>query len=265
VRARVPPDTPTFMFLSHPALLFATSLVVLWVTAVFSRRWFVRLRAEVASEREDFTVVQGTTLTLLGLIIGFTFSMALSRYEQRKSLEEAEANAIGTEYLRADLLPAGDREKVKALLLQYLDERVTFYLARDHAQLAAIDQRTNELQNALWSSVLGPATANPTPVMALVVSGMNDVLNSQGYTQAAWWNRIPPAAWLLLFFIGLAAIILLGLGSKSPKGDARLMLVLPLVVATAFFLIADIDSPRRGAIRVLPQNLMSLAQSLRGL
>ncbi len=255
--------TPPFVF-EHPGVLFLGSFVLLWLVALFSRSWFVRLRGEIAAEQEDYKVIQGTTLTLLGLIIGFTFSMSLSRYEQRKSLEEAEANAIGTEYLRADLLPPTERARVKALLLSYVDERITFYMTDDRQRLAANDARTTELQNALWTTVLGPAAASPTPVMALVVSGMNDVLNSQGYTQAAWWNRIPAPAWTLMLFIGVAAIVLLGLGSKSPKGDARLMLVLPLVIATAFFLIADIDSPRAGTIRVLPLNLMSLARSLRG-
>ena len=67
------------------------------------------------------------TLTLLALIIGFTFSMALNRYDQRKIYEEEEANAIGTEYLRAELLPAADAAKVRTLLLNYLDQRVLFY------------------------------------------------------------------------------------------------------------------------------------------
>jgi hypothetical protein len=64
--------------------------------------------------REDFGVIQTATLTLLGLIIGFTFSMAVGRYEQRKNYEEAEANAIGTEYVRADLLPGADAARVRA-------------------------------------------------------------------------------------------------------------------------------------------------------
>ena len=66
--------------------------------------------------REDFGLILAAALTLLRLIIGFSFSMATSRYDQRKNLEEAEANAIGTEYARAGLLPAADAAKVRALL-----------------------------------------------------------------------------------------------------------------------------------------------------
>ena len=98
--------------------------------------------------------------------------------------------------------------------------------------------------------------AQPTPVRALAVAGMNDVLNSQGYTQAAWWNRIPVGAWCLMFAIAVFCNVLLGYGSR--KVDGRLFMVLPLVVSISFFLIADIDSPRGGVIRVRPQNLQSL-------
>jgi hypothetical protein len=95
-------------------------------------------------------VIQGATLTLLGLIIGFTFSMALGRYDQRKNYEEDEANAIGTEYVRADLLPAADAAKVRAPLLRYLDQRVLFYPTRDERRLRQIDADTARLQAELW-------------------------------------------------------------------------------------------------------------------
>ncbi len=98
--------------------------------------------------------------------------------------------------------------------------------------------------------------------MALAVAGMNDVLNSQGYTQAAWWNRIPFSAWLMMGVIAICATMLVGVGTRKGTGFSRLMLVLPAIISMAFFLIADIDSPRRGVIRVVPQNLLALAGSL---
>ena len=189
--------------------------------------------------------------------------MAISRYDQRKNYEEAEANAIGTEYVRADLLPAADAAKVRALLRNYLDQRVLFYVTRDEQQIRQINARTAQLQTELWSAVLAPAAAQPTPMVALAVSGMNDVLNSQGYTQAAWWNRIPIAAWVLMTAIAICCNVLVGYGARTVKAESILLLVLPLVVSIAFFLIADIDSPRRGVIRVNPQNLESLVESLR--
>ena len=158
--------------------------------------WCAKRRRLVEGEaREDFGVIQAATLTLLALIIGFTFSMALNRYDQRKNYEEEEANAIGTEYARAGLLPAADAAKVRALLLAYLDQRIAFYDTRDGQELSRINARTAKLQAELWSAVQVPASAQPNAVVALAVEGINDVLNSQGYTQAAWRNRIPAAGW----------------------------------------------------------------------
>jgi hypothetical protein len=92
---------------------------------------------------------------------------------------------------------------VRDLLRIYLDQRVRFYTTRDLHQLQEIDSYTAKLQNELWSTVQRRAAAQPTPTVALAVSGMNDVLNSQGYTQAAWGNRIPLAAWTLLVCIAI--------------------------------------------------------------
>lgn len=246
----------------YPLLVFAISFVVLWLAARIG--WSFR-RSQLALDdelREDFGFILAATLTLLGLIIGFSFSMATSRYDQRKNYEEAEANAIGTEYVRADLLPADDAARVLALLKDYLDQRIQFYMAHDEQVLQQINARTTKLQSELWSAVRAPAAAQPTPVMALVVSGMNDVLNSQGYTQAGYWNRIPTAAWGLMAAIAIGCNLLVGYGSRSAKAGSKLLPILPLIVAIAFMLIADIDSPRHGIIRVRPQNLSSLAESL---
>jgi len=246
----------------HPLLVFVLSFLVLWLAAWIGA---LALRRQGKLEQDigkDFDVVLAATLTLLGLIIGFTFSMAISRYDQRKIYEEAEANAIGTAYVRADLLPATDGATVRGLLRNYLDQRVLFYTTSDEQRLRQINARTAQLQTDLWSAVKAPALAQPTPIVALAVAGMNDMLNSQGYTQAAWWNRIPLAAWGLMAAIAICCNVLFGYGSRNTKAGAKLLLVLPLVVSISFMLIADIDSPRFGVIRVAPQNLISLAESL---
>jgi len=253
----------------YPILVFVLSFLALWLSA---RLGATILRRQLALEeevREDFGVVLAATLTLLGLIIGFSFSMAVSRFDQRKDYEEAEANAIGTEYLRADLLPEADAANIRALLKRYLDERIVFYETWDSFyatgtadEIRQIDGRTAQLQAALWAAVRAPAAAQATAVIALAVSGMNDVLNSQGYTQAAWWNRIPIAAWGLMLMMAMCSNVLVGYGARSPKMGKPLLLVLPLVVSISFFLIADIDSPRGGVIHLHPQNLKSLSASL---
>lgn len=248
--------------LSHyPSILFLVAAPGLWLAArlgvVLGQRH--PLDEEV---RQDFALLQGAALTLLGLIIAFSFSMAAGRYDQRKNLEEAEANAIGTEYVRADLLPAADAAKLRPLLKSYIDVRIAYYTVFDNEDAKAIDTQTANLQKELWATVRGPAAATPTPVMALVLSGMNDVLNSQGYTQAAWWNRIPASAWGLMIAIAVGCNFLVGYGARSALTARRLLFIFPAFVAIAFAFIADIDSPRHGLIRVAPQNLISLANSL---
>jgi hypothetical protein len=247
--------------LNFPVLMFFPSMLILWLAAQYGAS-LRRRRPLKDEEREDFGVIQAATLTLLGLIIGFSFSMAIGRYDQRKNYEEEEANAIGTEYVRAGLLPAADAAKVRAQLTRYLDLRILFYRTRWAGELRKINADTAQLQEDMWSAVQVPASAQPTPLMALAVAGMNDVLNSQGYTQAAWWNRIPVSAWGLMVVIAICCNVLVGYGARAAATRAKLLMVLPLVVSISFLLIADIDAPRGGLIHVAPQNLGALYQSL---
>jgi len=241
----------------RPFVILILAFAILFLSGQIGDQLRKRLHLLKDEDRDDFGVVLGATLTMLGLLIGFTFSMAVSRYDQRKNYEEAEANAIGTEYVRADLLPASDASKVRDLLRKYTDQRLLFYTTDNSQEIAKINADTAELQNQLWAAVR-PAAAAPTPLLALAISGMNDVLNSQGYTQAAWWNRIPVAAWLLMLAIAVCCNFLIGYGARR-----RTFVILPVAVSISFFLISDIDSPRGGEIRVVPQNLISLSQSLR--
>jgi hypothetical protein len=219
--------------------------LVLWLSAVAGT--LLRRRRPISGDdREDFGFVQAAALTLLGLIIGFSFSMAIGRYDQRRNYEEAEANAIGTEFVRAGLLPAPDAARVRAQLAKYLDLRISLYRIRDRPELLQINADTAQLQTDMWMAVQTPGLAQPTPMMALAVAGMNDVLNSQGYTQAAWWNRIPTAAWGLMIAISILCNLLVGYGARGAHAQSGVLLILPLFVSTAFLLIADIDAPRGG-------------------
>ncbi len=247
--------------LNFPLIVIVSSFLVMYISARLGFQLRKRLPQVAEDAHRDLDLIVGAVLTLLGLIVGFSFSMATNRYDQRKNYEEAEANAIGTEYVRADLLPAKDAAKVRVLLKEYLEQRILYYQANDEKNLQDVNIRTAQLQAELWAAVEAPAAAQPTPVIALAVSGMNDVLNSQGYTQAAWWNHIPIGAWLLMGGIAIFANVLIGYSAYRTAGLSR-VLILPIVLCVAFFLIADIDSPRKGIIKVRPRNLTSLAQSL---
>src|SRR5215469_11701749 len=199
-------------FVGHPAFLFVV-LLVLFVGAVAFGAYVLRRVAALPEEdREDFNVVQTATLTLLALLVGFSLSMAVGRYDQRKNLEESEANAIGTEYARADLASATVSAKMKAGLVRYTELRLADFRTQDRQELERIRRDTAALQAELWRLATQVAQEQPTPIGALVVAGMNDVLNSQDYSEAARINRIPLGAWFLMILIALFACVVQGYG-----------------------------------------------------
>ncbi len=249
------------VLLEYPLFVLILCLAVLYLSeriGVFLGEIRVNINE---GERNDLNVILSATLTLLSLIIGFTFSMSITRYDQRKSYEVAEDNAISTEYIRAGLLPDEDAALVRKLLVSYLDQRVLFYETRDDRKLLQIDATTDRLEAGLWSAVQIPAENQPTPVTSLAVSGMNDVLNSRTNTQGAWLNRIPSEAWALMAVVAIFSNLLIGYGMRRTEVARALLFVLPMVVSISFFLIADIDTPRGGIIHVHPENLESLSQS----
>jgi hypothetical protein len=213
------------------------------------------------SERHDLGLVLAATLTLLGLIIGFGFSMVVSSYDQRRDYEVEEANAVATEYNRADLLPDGDGVRVREGLKNYLDQRVLFYESEDESQLRRVAVQTSQVETDLWSNMQASAAKQPTPIVALAVSGLNDLVNSRGRSEAAWRNRFPIAAWCLVVAIAIFCNLLVGYDQHGRR--QLILLVLPLVVSISFFLVSEIDSPRHGLIRVVPQTLVGLSETLR--
>jgi hypothetical protein len=248
---------------NYPFVLFVVSLVAFWGCAQLGVALRRNQEAGGESAPEMFTIVLTASLTLLGLIIGFTFSMAVGRYDQRKNLEATEANAIGTEYVRAGFLPSTDAAMTRMLLRSYLDQRILLYHTGDPDRSEQVRQRITQLQAQLWTTVQNSALAQPGALTALASAGMNDVLNAQAYTQAAWWNRIPGAAWLLMSFIALLCNVMVGYAARGATVRSLLLIIMPVLISIAFFLVADIDSPRGGVIDVSPQNLLSLSERLR--
>jgi hypothetical protein len=147
--------------IEHPLLLLSLSLGLLWPSTFLGSLLLRRSRALDEEIDKHYALILGATLTLLSLIVGFSFSMAVGRYDQRKNLEEEEANAIGTEYLRVDQLTPAVATRARALLKSYLEQRVIFYSSNDEEVLRQSDVRTAQLQNDLWA-VISPAVAGTT-------------------------------------------------------------------------------------------------------
>ncbi|MGB8478475.1 MAG: hypothetical protein WCE63_06495 [Acidobacteriaceae bacterium] len=245
----------------QPFLLSFFLFVTLWLSMLGGVALH-RLRRLKPEERRDFNIILTATLTLLSLILGFSFSMAVTRYDQRKGYEEAEANAISAEYARAEMLPATEAAGVQSLLRTYLAKRVSFYETENSDRLRQIDGETYRVQKALWAAVKGEAATQPTAVAILVVSGMNDVIRSQAHAQGSWWNRIPNSAWVLMTIIAICSNMMIGFGGYHVGSRPLIFLMLPFVLTIAFYLIAEIDSPRSGVIHVVPENLVSLSKAL---
>jgi hypothetical protein len=249
------------MTMNYPPIVFVTTFALMALSTWVGDK--LRKRAGIAKDdprHETAGLLASAILTLLFLLIGFSFSMAINRYDLRKTCEQTEAIAIGTMYSRADLLAPADAAKVQALLREYLDQLVLLYTARstDHARAVRAD--VIRLQAELWATLRPALAPVPPPLLGALVQGLNDVVSAQRSTQAAWQNRIPVGAWALIIAISIGSCFLIGF--RARRTDWLAFMVVPVAAATSFFLIAELDSPRGGIIRVTPGNLTSLVQSL---
>lgn len=242
-------------------LLFAIALVALAGAAQVGVWIEARLRPVKEEEREHLSQVTGACLSILALIIGFSFSAAISRYNARKNCEQEEANAISSEYAMVGLLPDADAAQERQLLKQYVQLRIAYYEAADRPELASIRAQRARLEEQMWPIVERNAKDRQTPVMAQVVTGMNNVLSRPGYSQAAALDRIPDGAWTLMAILAVFCCLLLGYSGHG-RWPLSLKLAVPLFLSLSFFIIASLDAQRRGLIRVLPQDLIRVQQEM---
>jgi hypothetical protein len=243
-----------------PLLVFVVSFVLQWAAARAGVRLSSQRTTQDRADRHDFETARNVAFTLLAVIVGFALSMSVSRFDQRKGCEEAEANAIGTEFSRMELLPAATTAAGQAVLRDYLRLRLAFFSDQDLEASQRLDVETEKAQTKLWEFVAHAAASEPTPVAALAVAGANEVIDTQGLTLAAWRNRLPLEVWGLTVFVAIGANFLFGYGAS--RKSAATLWVLPLSIALAFLLIAEIDSPGAGFISIQPENLLSTAKSI---
>jgi hypothetical protein len=248
--------------LDHPFSIFIFTIITCAASVWFGNAALSKYRTKDSETAQDLGIIQTATLTLLALIIGFTFSMAIDRHDQRELLEAAEANAISTEYLRSDLLQSPTDINVKITLRSYLDQRIEFYSWQDKETAKELTLRTNQSKTTLWNEIIPVAQQNSNAVIRLITAGMNDVFNAQGNTEAVWQNRIPYPAWALMGAIAICANLIVGFGARNFSHNIALFMMFPFVIAVSFFLIADIDSPRSGVIKIEARNLILLKETL---
>jgi hypothetical protein len=211
---------------------------------------------QAGTEASDGTTLGGL-LGVLGLLIAFTFSMAVARYENRKVLLLDEANAIGTAWLRAGLLPDPLRTEARGLFRDYVDLRLE--LARTGKAQEAI-ARSERIQGELWSRVERLAGQDRSPVAALFVQSVNEVIDMQGKrVTLALRNTLPPSILSTLYAVAILTLVVMGFES----GHRRLLSSLPAVALTVTLamvvaLIVDLDRPREGFMQVSQQAMVDL-------
>jgi len=212
-----------------------------------------------------FTAIYSAILAMLGLLLGFSYSMAQQRFEVRKQLVVEEANAIGTTYLRAAWLPEPYRGDVAKLLRQYVDAR----LPKDLGSRNNIDELvqnvsvlSERLLDQMWVHAVEVAKTNPTPVVALFLMALNETIDLHAKRLAQFQNRIPNSVLLLLYLFATVAVLMTGFGSGLRTRRVVLPIVAMIVlVSTALYVIVDLERPQ-GLINVSQESMIRLQQRL---
>ena len=216
-------------------------------------------------EKADIALILGGALTLLSLMLGFTYATAEGRFETRRKLVIDEANAIGTTYLRAKTLPEPRSSEIQELLRQYTALRVEIASTADDApeKIRGMDNRTKELHGLIWSHAAVLARENPSPVIAVFLQTLNEMIDLHTKRLAAFRNRVPFSIYLVLFVVSAIILWLVGYYFGSHRKRVRILTtMLALLVASVMWLIMDLDQPVRGAIRASQQSLIDLHQDL---
>jgi hypothetical protein len=243
------------------ALLAGIMLIVLLSVEGGYRIGRFRARREHEMETPVGEMV-ASTLGLLAFILGFTFGLAASRFDAKRQLLVDEANAIGTTYLRADMLPER-RDELRALLREYVDVRID---AINPGKLAQNIRRSEDLQNRLWGLAVPIAVKNPDSVIVgLFVQSLNDVidLHTKRLT-AALHNRIPFAIWAALYGISVFSFAAMGYHSGL-TGTTRSLVIIAVAFtfSVVILLIADLDRSQEGVLKVSHEALIDLRRSMK--
>ncbi len=208
--------------------------------------------------------VRGAVLGLLGLLLGFTFAMAVARYDARRGMVLQEANAIGTTYLRAGLLPGDHPSQVKELLRRYVDVRMEFRKHfNDPTKLADGLRASANLENAIWAHAEAAARESPSPTVVSFISALNEMIDTDADRVAAGRNHIPGAVWLLVTLVAAFGCFTSAYGSGAQGARSNFTsLLLPLLLTIVIGLIFDIDHALQGMVRVSQQPMLELRENI---
>ena len=215
-------------------------------------------------EIADIALILGAVLTLVALLLGFTYAMSEGRFETRRQLVVEEANAIGTTYLRAKALPEPRSSQIQELLRQYLALRVEIATKIDDnpGKMREMDTRSKQLHSLIWAHAAALARESPNPVTSIFLQTLNEMIDLHSKRLAAFRNRVPLSIYLVLLIVSIITLWLVGYYFGRRQRGRILTTVVALLVASVMWLIMDLDQPARGTIRASQQSLIELHQDL---
>jgi hypothetical protein len=234
-------------------LLTLALFVAMLGLVLLGRRYALHQLANDDSEA-GIGPVNGAIFGLLGLMIAFAFSGAAQRFDERRDLIVQEANAIGTAWLRLDLLPGESREVLRALMRDYTDARLAAYRAiPDEAAFLAEFDRANALQTRIWDEATARTTAPgvPGPAAMLLLPALNEMFDITTTRQMALSKHPPRIVYIILGALALISAVLAGHAMGARKRHSLLHLIAyPAIVAVVVNLVINLEHPRLGLVRI---------------
>lgn len=253
------------IFTSQWSIFFAVSAVLVVCAWMGTRLGWVARRKNPDGVQEHSGSLQGAVLGLLGLLLGFSFAMAVGRFDVRRALVLEEANAIGTSWLRTDFLAAPARDESRSLLKRYAEVRIEgFRRAEDPEEFTRARSEVAALHAKLWQIASASAKSEPSPVTMGYVEALNAMIDLDAARMAASGNHVPGAVWLMLMLVGGCGAWANGYTTgASGVRSVFSTWVFPLLIGIVMTLIADIDSSHRGLIGMSQKPLEKLLESMK--
>jgi hypothetical protein len=212
---------------------------------------------------------EGAVFALLGLLLAFTFSGAASRFEERRWYINTEANAIGTAYLRLDLLPEETQAPLRDLFRRYVDLRASvFKNAKTLEDVEASIVKGSEFQAEIWNQAMAACRlpgASPQATM-LLIPALNEMIDITATRQMATRNHPPIIIFVLLALLSIVGALLVGYGTSTNKDRSWFHHVtFAFVITLAIYVIVDLEYPRLGLIKLdsADQALLDVGESMR--
>lgn len=212
-----------------------------------------RLRKYPESKLEGSGAVESSVFAILGLILAFTFTGTLSRYEHRIKLILQESNAIGTAYLRLDLLPKDAQDKLRPLYREYVQSRINVFEHYADRQLSnSYFRQSLALQGQIWGIANAAVLIDKNPgIMTLVLSSTNDMIDIANERLQATRTHPPMIVYILLFSLALISAFLVGQDmSVNEKKPLFYMITFCVTISAITYVILDLENPRLGLVKI---------------